>query len=172
LNGDFFRRSLELNLEVQTRNDWEFRAGWEGGRFLNEHDRQFTVGITRNDSNRFDRVGVRYNFGQAASRPIRFVQPFVSRRLFGRWDFSLSAGILRHLDNQELYVLTFAREFSPTRAIGGRVLIRNGELDYFVSYRVSGGRGMETYILLGDPVGNGRKTKTRLMTKVVFPVSF
>ncbi len=47
----------------------------------------------------------------------------------------------------------------------------DGKLRYFLSYRVSGGRGMETYFLIGDPSANSPKSNTFFISKFVFPIS-
>jgi hypothetical protein len=170
-DGRFFRNTLGVNGGVETRGDWGFRGGWNGGRFLNERDSEFRVGVTRNVSNRYDRVGIDYAFGKRADHPIQFLQPFASRRFAGKWDVGISTSLLFHTERHSLHVITFGRELDSFRAVGGRVVIEDGALHYFLSYRHSGGRGTELFFLLGDPLAVGKRTHTRFMAKVVFPVT-
>lgn len=170
-NGAFFRRALDLSASAETRGDWYFGAGWERGRFEDERDSEFSLRAIRNISNRRNRIGLTYNFGKRADEPISFVAPFISRRLFGSWDVSISSSLLSHTERRSLHMIGFNREFDSVRALGGRVLIRDGALSYFLSYRVAGGRGLETYIVLGDPSGGTRPSRTGFITKFVYPLS-
>jgi hypothetical protein len=184
-DGSFFRQQYGLQGQLTTRKDWGLRLGWDGGLFdsalltgappgsgplVKQRDSAYTVGLVRNVSNRFDRVGIDYTFGTRADEPIHYLAPFVNRRL-GKWDVGLSSSILSHLENHSLHVLTFNREFDPYRAFGGRVLLRDGRISYFISYRLSGGKGLEMYLLLGDPTGDATVSRTALYTKFVFPVA-
>jgi len=169
-DGDFFRRLYELNFGLDTRSDWGVRWGWNGGRFQDERDSEYRIGLTRNVSNRYNRVGVDYRFGTRANRPIRFIEPNFSKRLPGKWDLAVSSSLLSHTEDHSLHVITLAREIDPYRAVGGRVTMIDGVLHYFLTYRVSGGRGVEMFFLLGDPVANGKRTRTRFLTKFVFPL--
>jgi hypothetical protein len=170
-DGDFFRRLYELNCRLDTRSDWGLRWGWNGGQFLRQRDSEFRVGVTRNVSNRYDRVGIDYRFGVRADEPIRFIQPYASRRLPGGWDLAVSSSLLFHTDDQSLHVVTLGRELDRYRAVGGRAVIRDGVLQYFLTYRMSGGRGMELFFLIGDPGDGAKRTRTRFMTKIVFPIT-
>jgi hypothetical protein len=60
-------------------------------------------------------------------------------------------------------------EVDRTRAFGGRAIIEDGVLHYVLSYRVSGGRGAEIFLPPGRPLATGKRTRTRFMTKLVFP---
>lgn len=171
-SGDFFRQFLVGRAEVETRSDWSFRTRYEIGRFEEGHDSELTLGVTRNVSNRRNRIGVDYSFGRRGNDPIAYLAPSISRRLPGGIDVSLSSALLNFRGQQSLHVVNFSRELDRYRAFGGRVLVRDGRLHYFISYRVSGGKGMETYFLLGDPVMDARKSHTYFMTKVIYPVSF
>jgi hypothetical protein len=68
-------------------------------------------------------------------------------------------------------VITVGKEFDKYRAVGDRMIIRNGLIQYFVSYRISGGKRLKSYFLLGDPVGRTKHSRTYLMIKFVYPIS-
>lgn len=170
IDGSFFRKSLDLGFGLETRSDWLLHGSWDLGEFETEHDNEFGFGIVRNVSNRRDTVGVNYRFGTRADRPTQYIAPSISRRVFGNWDVSVSSSLLYHTEDSALHIISLGREFDPYRVAGARVVIRDGRLSYFVSYRISGGRGMEAYFLLGDPTGFTGRTRTTFVTKLVFPV--
>lgn len=170
-DGSFFRRLAGVSGSLETRNDWGAQLGWEGGQFLKGHDSEFSTALIRNISNRYNRMGVRWSFGKRDNDPINFVAPFISQRLFGGWDVSLSSSLLTFRGSSYQHVIGIGRQFDPVRQLGARFLIRDGALHYFISYRIAGGKGMETYLMLGDPGTRGNITRTRFITKFVFPVN-
>lgn len=170
-DGSFFRRQIQTGMSLETRNDWGLRLGWEGGRFLNGRDSEYNIGVIRNLSNRYNRAGISWSFGTRDNDPINFVAPFISRRILGGWDVSVSSSLLFFRGQSQQHIVGINRQFSPTRQLGARILSRDGTLHYFISYRIAGGKGMETYIILGDPAARGDITKTKFITKFVFPLS-
>ncbi len=54
---------------------------------------------------------------------------------------------------------------SKDRAIGGRLVRRDGKMNWYLSYRRSGYGGTEYFIIWGDP--NADTFKNRLVFKVV-----
>ena len=179
-NGDFFRNLWDLDAEVQTRSDWGLRAGWTVGRFRNEKDNEFRLGVTRNLSNRFDRASFDVSFGKRADRSILFLRPGISKRILGSWDVSAQASILMFQPNAGQYIFNVSREIDEHRALGFRIIIEDRfnrfnrrefrGVHYVFTYKVSGGTGRETFLLLGDPLTAGRRTRTHFLYKVIWPM--
>ena len=178
--GAFFRNLWEFLASIETRSDWGFRAGWTVGRFESEHDNQFRLGVTRNVSNRFDRMSFDVSFGKRGDHSILFLQPAISRRIFGKWDLAMEASILSFRPNAGQYVFGLNREIDEYRAFGVRIIIEDKFDDfnrrdfrgmhYALTYKVSGGTGRETFLLIGDPLTTGRRTRTNVLYKVTWPM--
>ncbi|MBI3912068.1 MAG: carbohydrate binding family 9 domain-containing protein [Armatimonadetes bacterium] len=170
IDGRFFRQLHDFSGFIQTRSDWGFRFGWSGGRFEDERDSEFSLGFTKNLSNRFRRWGIGYSFGTRANRPISFLTPQCTFRILGGWDMGISASFLSHVEKHQQIIFSLNRELDAHRALGGQIIAIDGRATFFVSYRISGGRGMETYFLIGDPDPNRRPLQHRLLTKFVWPM--
>jgi hypothetical protein len=169
-DGAPFRRTRSLALDLQTRSDWAFNLGWDGGRFQGERDNQFTVGFTQNVSDRRRRWGLMYSFGTLADAPIGFWRPFFSVRVLKRYDIGWSGSILHHKEDRQQQVLTISREIDPRRSMGVRVTTLDGQSGLFLSYRNAGATGMETYLLIGNPDPNRSGFERRIVTKFVWPM--
>ena len=179
MDGSFFRNLWQVYSWVETRSDWGFSAGWSGGRFEDERDNEFRVGVTRHPSNRFNRTSLNVSFGKRADKSILFLQPSVTRRI-GGWDVAARASILTFSPNAAQYVFSISRDLDPHRAVGARIIIQD-QFDrfnrrefrgfhYVLTYKVAGGQGRDTFLLIGDPLTFGRRTRTSVLYKVVWPM--
>jgi hypothetical protein len=55
---------------------------------------------------------------------------------------------------------------SATKSVGGRIVVQNGQTNWYGFYRNSGGRGTNYYFVLGDP--NATQFVKRASVKLVF----
>jgi hypothetical protein len=60
-------------------------------------------------------------------------------------------------------------DMDPFRSVGGRAVVSPGGTNWYLSFRQSGNRGAEYYLILGDP--NAVSFRTSLILKAVFPFS-
>ncbi len=79
-----------------------------------------------------------------------------------------SAQFVSHFDEASQLILSANWDLHKNRALSGRIVRRNNDYNAYVSFRQSGGRGNEYFLILGDP--NARQFKSSLILKVVSPI--
>ncbi len=166
MDGRPFRRRVSWNGSIETRSDWSMWLSASYGTFDGELDNTYGIGLTYGASNRFRRIGFGLNKGRQASKPYSYFGPNASFRLFRRLDIGYGGAIQEFDGTAQQHIVTLNYEFSPTRSMGGRIVAENGRTNWYLSYRHSGGKGTETFIMLGDP--NADEFASRLRVKAVF----
>jgi hypothetical protein len=106
--------------------------------------------------------------GQQGNRPYSFVGPEFSVRVLGKLDIAYGGAVVNLDGRAQQHVLTTSYELSPTRAIGGRVVVQDADTNWYLSFRNSGALGTETFFILGDP--NARRFTEFAAVKFVFAI--
>lgn len=167
-NGAPFQRNISFGGQIETRSDYRLGINAYGGKFDDQMDILVGASIEGGVSNRFRKWGVSFSTGKQADLPYTSFGPTLSLRLFRRLDVSIASFIQNYqgVDHQE--IVTFNYERSPTRAWGGRAVIQNGNVNFYVSYRNAGRAGTDTYVVIGDP--NARRFTSQVLVKWVLAI--
>jgi hypothetical protein len=167
-DGSPFRRQADFGANFETRRDYAFGAHLSGGKF--DADTDFTYGLDfgGNVSNRYRQWRFSFTTGQQANLPFTSFAPQISVRLFKKLDLSFSSYIENYQGVTQQHILTFNYEISPYRSWGGRLVIENDGINFFVSYHNSGRLGTDTYFIIGDP--NAKNFVPRVTLKFVFAI--
>jgi hypothetical protein len=165
-DSSVFRRERNAFFSLETRNDYAFRLGWDGGQFEEFHDSVYTVSVGARVSDPFHNYGIGYQWGRRADDPITFLTPYVTWRFGQRFTMGLASSILNHTEDAQLHIFTFNYDFSPKQGIGGRVVAQTGGTNGYLAFRRSGYGGTETFLILGDP--NALKFRERIVLKMVW----
>lgn len=112
-------------------------------------------------------------FGQQAGSnlfQIRLQQGFLFRQNFA---LNLRTEYRRGFDREEgrqvtnrRTILTLNYDFTPERGVVGRLVERDRSLNWYLAYRQNVRRGMDAFIIIGDP--NSERFEKRLALKTVF----
>ena len=165
-NGKPFQRGANMFLTFEARRDWSIGFNANYDKFDDQTDNTYGITYTQGVSNRFRQWGFAWTAGKQADRPYTFAGPFFSFRLFHHLDLTY-AGALQNLDGvTQQHILTMNYELSPTRALGGRLVVQNANTNWYLFYRNSGGRGTNVYFILGDP--NALRFVKKVQMKFVF----
>lgn len=169
LDGRPFRRRASLFASIETRSDYRFNLNLDGGKFDNDTDFTVGIGIFGGVTNRFRQWGLEFTTGRQAGRPYTSFGPSFKLRLFRRLDLLLSSYVQNFDGIEQQHILTFNYELSPYRSWGGRIVVQNGNVNPYLSYRASGRAGTDFYFIIGDP--NATRFVKRVMVKLVFAIS-
>lgn len=170
VTGGEYRREVGMRLEGRTGGGFSFELGGEVSRFEGFDDVSASVAVAypvtdpyrgiqasySNGSFRERRVQV-YGFG-ASYKPTRMMQLRLSN------EFVSAEG-----GNEAQQIASWTWDIGRFEAIGGRLVRRGDDVNWYLSYRLSGKRGNEWFLILGDP--NSRTFQRQLILKVVVPVS-
>lgn len=165
-DGRPFRRQGGLSFGVQTRSDYQFGVNVNGGKFDDETDFTYGLRFQSGVTNRFRQWGFFVTTGQQANQPFTAYGVDFAFRLGQKFDIAYSTYLQSYQGFEQQHILTLNYQLDPFRAWGGRVVIQNSAVNFYLSYRNAGRRGMDTYIILGDP--NADSFVQRVMVKFVY----
>ncbi|MYB00447.1 carbohydrate binding family 9 domain-containing protein, partial [Candidatus Poribacteria bacterium] len=162
--GEVFRRALNVSSLILTHSDYALAAGWRGGQFEEFSDSVFSIGFRARASDRFNNVGITYNWGEQAGETIHRISGNLNLRAYG-FTAGLSSQIQWHFERRYQQILTLTYDFSPALSLGSRLIWQVEGINIYFALRRSGYVGTDFFIILGDP--NALKFKQRLIAKVI-----
>ena len=162
--GEVFRRDLSISSLILTHSDYALAARWRGGQFEEFSDSVFSIGLRARASDRFNNVGITYNWGEQAGETMHRISGNLNLRAY---DFTagLSSQIQWHFERRYQQILTLTYDFSPALSIGSRLIWQVESVNIYFALRRSGYAGTDFFIILGDP--NALEFKQRLVAKVI-----
>jgi hypothetical protein len=164
-DDSFFREEVSLYLSGTTRSRWTPYASWSVGRFEGNRDQVVRLGVGYPEYNTNRYVSVGGAFGRQSSLDYGSLEGVLTWRFTKRLAFGATAEYVEIGGSQTQYTSTLSYDLAKDQAIGGRLVMRDGVANWYLSYRKSGYKGTEYYVILGDP--NAEKFQTRLVFKVV-----
>lgn len=166
-SGVPFQRGVGFRFGMDTRSDYGFNLNVNHWRFEDQWDSTIGIWVGKSVSDRFNKIGLYVSSGALGGAHSTFVGPSINVRLRKRLDIGLSGAYQSRAGVNQQYILTANYEMSPTRSVGGRLVVTNGKANGYASYRNSGGKGLETYVILGDP--NAATFRSQALVKLVKP---
>jgi hypothetical protein len=161
-----YQRGAQSNINFDARSDWGIGFDTNYTRFNSQTDNTYGFSFTNGVTNRFRQWGFYVQVGRLADRPSLFVGPHFSFRVFKRLDIGFNGSIQNHDGVVQQHILTLNYVLSATKSVGGRIVVQNGQTNWYGFYRNSGGRGTNYYFVLGDP--NATQFVKRASVKLVF----
>ena len=162
--GEIFRRDLSVSSLILTQSDYAFAAGWRGGQFEEFSDSVFSIGLRARASDRFNNIGITYNWGEQAGETIHRISGHLNISVYG-FTAGLSSQIQWHFERRYQQIFTLTYDFSPALSLGSRLIWQVEGVNIYFALRRSGYAGTDFFIILGDP--NGMEFKRRLIAKVI-----
>ena len=160
--------SPDVTLKDGTRIDTELRyERYLGG----SSDQTYGASIERPLGDPYRHWGVGYRSGTRNYRPYRdfsagaAYRPLPTLQLNASYQKTTYGGTT--IDQK---ILSANYDLDQYHSVGGRVVSGPGISNFYVSFRQSGNRGAEYYLILGDP--NAAHFRASLILKAVFPLSF
>ncbi len=165
-DGSPFLEGPQMTLNFDTRSDWRLEMDLTNTKFEGQRDANVGFEIHSGVSNRFRHYGLRVQLGTVGDHQSTVLGPIISTRLFRKLDVSYGGVIENRLGLAQQHIVSLNYEISPVRSFGGRVVVQNSETNAYLFYRHSGAKGVETYVIFGDP--NALRTVNSLQIKFVF----
>ena len=176
---DFFRDSFAYSAHVDTRHNVSlYHGGWRGhfreqDALTSDLDHAFDVGVSVTKADHSAAYDIGFSGGSADDAQRRFLH----QRMFRRWErvlVELRNSRLTHHERVQQHILSMNYDFTPSVGVGGRVIFRRNETqddnawNWYVSLRRSGARGIETFLIFGEP--NGDTFTPRIEGKILLPL--
>jgi hypothetical protein len=169
LDGRPYRKNFDLNTSVTFRNgiDWDMSIGQ--GTFLDSVDQNFRVNVEYPIGNPYRRAYIDYVTGNFDRQAYDQFGMGFSYRPYRKVQTSVSAQWQRHYEDSRQLIASLSWDLGTYESLAGRVVEREGDINWYLSWRRSGGLGAEFFVILGDP--NAREFTKSLILKAVFPLS-
>lgn len=168
LDGSFYRNAIEGSVEVNTRNHLGFETGFEFSNFEGSADHRYQTGIGyRPDPYRGVSLG--YSVGEFSGTPYENIGLSWRYKPANRIQLNGSSEFVDFDGHMTQHILAARYDIGRYESVGGRLVLQDGDINWYLSYRLSGKRGAEYFLLIGDPRAN--VFQNRLVLKAVLPIA-
>lgn len=166
-----FSRGFEVGVEAQMRNGLAVEAFVADFEFFDSSDRFGGAEVKFPHTDPYHQFGIGYFGGTVADQNYSEIFADIRWRFPNRLTVSAAAQLVGFAgDNEFQHVVGLSYELSRYQSVVGRAVIQNDSTNWYLSYRHSGNKGLEYFVILGDP--NAETFQDRLIIKLVAPVSF
>lgn len=167
-SGAPFRRGARLRMSATDRAGLDVDVDLETQRFQENDDYLVAVSLEKPRRSPFRGWEASMQIGRRRGEPYRSFGFDVNYRPVEPWQVSLRAQWVDSERDRRQIVLTSSYDLGRDQALAGRAVWRDGDVNAYVSYRRSGNRGAEYFVIVGDP--NSREFEPSVLFKVVWPV--
>ncbi len=165
-NSQPYYQGVQGAYNVETRTDWHLELDYQHLDYLGLLNNTVGFNIIKGVTNRFRQFGLQFSTGELGNVPATTFGPTMALRVLKKLDIGYT-GLLQNRDGLiQQHIVTANYELSPTRSVGGRVVVQNSDTNAYLFYHNSGGKGTEFYLILGDP--NALRTVKSVQAKFVF----
>jgi hypothetical protein len=168
INNDPYTNEIELKGFVHFRKDFTAEIDLEKGRYEEHRDWTATLELAGNADNQYNEYGINASYGRLASMDYRFVEPFAGIRLFKKLSLIWRSQFLFHEEEIKLHMIEANFDFTSERCVNTRLVYQAGKFNGFIAYRQTVRKGMDAYVIIGDP--NADEMRERVLVKIVVPL--
>jgi len=158
------------------------RAGWALGCYYSHYrrppfrDRILSVSFSWNTFDRYRSGNASYSWGKRAGANYRFLTFDQSLRISEKWTINIGYERLRHEHRTYQLVISGVYDLTPEKSLMFR-WVKGSQPEFgapqnllpvdnlYLGFRQFSRKGMDVYLLLGDP--NSRRTRFKLLVKFV-----
>ncbi|HSI73583.1 MAG TPA: DUF5916 domain-containing protein [Fimbriimonas sp.] len=167
MDGTFYRRATQGSVFATLRNGVYGVMGFDEQNFMGSRDHlyQFQTGFPR--GNPYKNINLGYDVGRQAGSDYKSARVSGAYRLANRLQLTGSYQRVSYQGIQDQAIVGWNYELDSDRAISGRLVKRQDKLNAYLSFRKSGNRGAEYFLILGDP--NALSFRASVILKLVVP---
>ena len=133
-------------------------------------DQTYGVSVNRPEGDPYRHWNVAYEAGTRSGQPYRNASAGVAYRPLPTLQLNGTIQDTTYTGDQRTQTILSANyDLDQYHSVGGRTIQGPNVSNFYVSFRQSGNRGAEYYLILGDP--NAAHFRTSVILKAVFPVS-
>lgn len=168
IDGNPYRRSISANTSLTFRDRTDLDFGTEFERFFGVDDHRYFISLERPRGDPYRRWQLDYMWGRVADHDFRLASGTFLYRPVKELQLSLSLQSIEHFEKSTQAILGFNYDLTEDTSFSGRAVRRDNDVNFYLAYRKAGNKGMEHYLILGDP--NAPRFRFALVAKVVVPV--
>lgn len=166
-DGSQYREFLESSGQVALINGLSIGASIELDNFEGVKDSLYGLSARFPRGNPYKNIAVGVNWGQLEMTNYHSVSFSSAYRITERLQLTASYQHVDHFERSDLGILGMNYDFGHDMYLSGRVVKREDDWNAYLSFRRSGNRGTEYFLIIGDP--NAQTFQSSLIIKVVTP---
>jgi hypothetical protein len=166
--GGDYRKETGGAATLQLRGGLQLNSTLDYSQFEGSDDHTYSFGVTSPFNDPYRNVSTNYTWGQIDGSQYSNVAVGSSYRPTNTFQLGLSAQFVHLVTNQKQVILSGNWDLGNDRAISGRIVQSDRDINAYVALQRSGNAGIEYFLILGDP--NAPRFKSSLILKVTFPL--
>jgi hypothetical protein len=166
-SNDFYTDDLFGVLSFTGRDGFDFDIGHSRSKFLGFKDHRTFLSIEKPRGDAYRRWQLDLTDGFIAGEDYRSVGLTFLYRPIKRLQTGLTYQYQDHFDKSTLAIFSANMDLGNDHFLNGRLVKRDDDWSGYVSFRRSGNRGTEYYLILGNP--NSLKWESTVILKAVIP---
>lgn len=167
-SGTSYRRSAYLSAGAGLRNSVYVSYSANLSRFFQNDDILQSASVSYPSGSSRSSISASHSWGRQAKKPFISTGGEVGYQVTPRAYVSLSSDNVQHFTKQSLWIGSGSIDLGGDQSISTRFVRQDSDYNIYFSYRKSGGRGAEYFVILGDP--NAQSFRTSLILKAVYPL--
>jgi hypothetical protein len=164
-----YREVGSASTSATFRNGFNVGVSYSQDHFLDQVNIFHSIFVTMPRNEAFRGWTLAHTRGDVAGGPYTSTTARVFYRPIKRLQLDLRYQTVDHFDISDQAIMTLNWEMDKYRSLGGRLVSQDGDLNWFVSYKMSGNLGAEYFLILGDP--NATTFQKTLIFKVTVPLA-
>ena len=168
-DGGFYRNNFRASFDARLRNRLTIELDANYSNFEGSSDFTHGVEIGFPAGDPYRNISLEWTGGRFLGKDYESYGLRASYKPTFRSQLNLRSQWVEFDGFEQQHILSFRYDLSKFESVGGRLVYENEEWNWYLSYRMSGKRGAEYFVLVGDP--NAESFQNRLVFKAVFPLS-
>jgi hypothetical protein len=165
-----YRRGVYGGTFMTFRNNLAVTTGADIGQFEGTNDHVYRVNVNYPRGNPYRSVYTGYSWGDQAGASYDTFRVGGSYRTLKNLQLSGSYQVVRFGGYSDQLIIGGNFDLDADRSLAGRLVRKGQQINGYLSLRKSGNRGVEYFLILGDP--NAERFRSSLILKVVIPTQF
>lgn len=166
-DGGFYRNEQDVQASFALIDGTSIGLGLNNQDFMGSHDRLYSVSLTRPRNSPARNARIAAQWGQIGGVYFESTGASLAYRPVQRMQVTASYQHVHHASRSDLGILGLNYDLGNDLYLSGRAVKRDDDWNAYLSFRRSGARGVEYFLILGDP--NARTFKSSLILKMVMP---
>jgi hypothetical protein len=168
IDGSQYRRHNEVDSVLALRNRSQFMVNYYTERFNGQDDHLLQASLRYPRDDVFRNITLEYDHGMLALKPYTSLSSTATYRFGKRLQASVRYQQVHHGDYQDQLILTGSYDLTHDRSASGRIVKSSADVNGYVSFRQSGNRGVEYFLIVGDP--NAPRFRASVVVKIACPI--
>jgi hypothetical protein len=168
-DGEPFNESIRGTGSVTFRSGLDIDVGYSTGGYFGADDELWSLSIEKPRGDQYRRWQLDYAEGNIAGEDYESVGASIRYRPIQDLQLALRSQWVSHFEDRRQIILGASWTKGLYESIGGRLVERDGKINWHVAWRRSGGKGAEYFLIVGDP--NSDQFESSVILKATFPLA-